>query len=57
MNFFLFINIFLHSILEVGCIMEQFEPIVLQPADGPIATSSGEQMAWITRLQDKEVLI
>lgn len=37
--------------------MEQFESIVLQPADGPVATSSDEQMTWITRLQDKEVSI
>ncbi|VIO97679.1 Zinc finger, C2H2 type family protein [Brugia malayi] len=34
--------------------MEQFEPIILQPVDVPVATGSGEPMAWITRLQDKE---
>ncbi|KAM3717840.1 Histone H4 transcription factor [Dirofilaria immitis] len=33
---------------------QQFESIILKPANIPVATSSGESMAWITRLQDKE---
>ncbi|EJW85610.1 zinc finger protein [Wuchereria bancrofti] len=34
--------------------MEQFEPIILQPMDVPVATGSSEPLAWITRVQDKE---